>query len=114
MIIALHNNDLNDTREYLAAKTPAVVKDLKRDIDKTVVPDKDKPEIKSGKQQVKELKELVQKKFTPKVRTDMTETSGKTNIFRWCSSPDIIKCHIGDPDKPDHVIWVTNEMTLRG
>ena len=31
-----------------------------------------------------------------------------TNIFRWCNLPEIGRCHVGDPDHPDNVIWVTN------
>lgn len=34
--------------------------------------------------------------------------SGKTNIFRWCNAPEIGLCKIGDPEMPDHVVWVTN------
>lgn len=34
--------------------------------------------------------------------------SGTTNIFRWCNLPEISRCHIGDPDHPDDVVWVTN------
>ena len=33
---------------------------------------------------------------------------GNTNIFRWCVSTDLNRCHIGDPARPDHVIWATN------
>ena len=33
--------------------------------------------------------------------------SRTTNIFRWCNLPEISRCHIGDPDHPDDVIWVT-------
>jgi hypothetical protein len=40
--------------------------------------------------------------------TLLTEKSGKTNIYRWCASPDLQKCHVGDPDHPDHVVWTTN------
>jgi hypothetical protein len=32
---------------------------------------------------------------------------GTTNIFRWCNLPEIGRCHVGDPDHPDHVIWAT-------
>ncbi len=110
-VVALHNNDIEDTKGYLKAKGKAGTADLKKDLDKTITePDKDDPAVKTGKQQVKELKALIQKKFGEDVKQKMTEVGGKTNIFRWCVSPDIIKCHIGNPDQPDHVIWVTNEV----
>jgi hypothetical protein len=35
------------------------------------------------------------------------DRSGTTNIFRWCNAPEISRCHVGDPDHPDHVVWVT-------
>jgi hypothetical protein len=52
---------------------------------------------------------LIKKKFGEGVKKEIIETSGKTNIFRWCASKDLFKCHIGDPDHPDNTTWVTNE-----
>jgi hypothetical protein len=41
-------------------------------------------------------------------RGAIMDRSGTTNIFRWCNLPEISRCHIGDPDRPDNVIWVTH------
>jgi hypothetical protein len=100
-VIALHNNAIDDTVTYRADKDKKGVADLKLDIDKT------DPE--QGAKQVEQLKKLLEEKFGKAARKTMTETKGKTNIFRWCASNDLAKCHIGDPDHPDNVTWVTNE-----
>lgn len=100
-VVALHNNDIEDTKSYLKAKGSKGVDDLKLDVDKS-----DKA---AGKQQVDRLKTLINDKFGPDVENDMIETAGKTNVFRWCASDDLTKCHIGDPDHPDNITWVTNE-----
>ncbi|HEY0606601.1 MAG TPA: DUF4157 domain-containing protein [Herpetosiphonaceae bacterium] len=105
-VVALHNNDITDTAEYLKQKDKVGVADLKTDIDKTKKPAE-------GADPVQELKDKLKKKFGESVKKSLTETSGKTNIFRWCASNDLSKCHIGDPDHPDNVIWVTNEKDFK-
>jgi hypothetical protein len=101
-VVALHNNDIEDTKEYLGKKDKVGVDDLKMDIDKT--------QKKEGAEDpVKKLKDLLKDKFGEGVKKKLTEEKGKTNIFRWCASNDLSKCHIGDPNHPDNVIWVTNE-----
>jgi hypothetical protein len=101
-VVALHNNDIEDTKEYLGKKDKVGVDDLKMDVDKT--------QKKEGSDDpVKRLKDLLQKKFDEGVKKKLTEETGKTNIFRWCASNDLSKCHIGDPHHPDNVVWVTNE-----
>lgn len=101
-VVALHNNDIEDTKEYLGKKDKVGVDDLKLDIDKT--------QKKEGADDpVKKLKDLLKGKFGEEVKKKLTEETGKTNIFRWCASNDLSKCHIGDPHHPDNVIWVTNE-----
>jgi hypothetical protein len=99
-VIALHNNDIEDTKNYLANKDAQGVTDLKVDVDKS------KPE--TGEDQVKQLKELLKRKFGGSVEKQLM-TKKKTNIFRWCVGKDLSKCHIGDPDHPDNITWVTNE-----
>ena len=42
--------------------------------------------------------------FGKKVKGLLAES---TNIFRWCASPEIQKCHVGDSRNIDRVIWVT-------
>ncbi|MBV9957039.1 MAG: DUF4157 domain-containing protein [Acidobacteria bacterium] len=120
-VVGLHNNVIEDTEQYLSKVSGGTtVTDLKRDIDKT--------DPKVGEQQLKDLKDLIDKKFgTDKVhkvktkvkdkdvvkeytiREYMTETKGKTNIFRWCADKSLTKCHIGDPEHPDNVVWVIND-----
>ena len=101
-VVALHNNDIEDTKEYLSKKDKVGVDDLKMDIDKT--------QKKEGTEDpVKKLKDLLKGKFGEEVKKKLTEETGKTNIFRWCASNDLSRCHIGDPHHPDNVIWVTNE-----
>jgi len=51
--------------------------------------------------------------FGEGVKKKLTEEKGKTNIFRWCASNDLSKCHIGDPHHPDNVVWVTNERDFK-
>jgi Domain of unknown function (DUF4157) len=36
-------------------------------------------------------------------------SGGMTNIFKWCQAHDNSRCFIGDPDRPDNVVWVTRE-----
>lgn len=36
------------------------------------------------------------------------DTEQTTNIYRWCQSDDLKRCHIGNPQHPDNVVWVTN------
>lgn len=98
-VVALHNNDLVDTKEYLKKKDKAGVKDLKVNVDKTGEG--------RGKTEVERLKKRLREKFGGEVSRALT-AKGKTNIFRWCASSDLSRCHIGDPDHPDNVIWVTN------
>ena len=99
--------------------------DLKMDIDKT------DPVV--GEQQLKKLRDLIDTKFGTAVlkkqqarledkatgrvgpmqdvtiQQYMMNVKGKTNILRWCEANPLSKCHIGDPNHADNVIWVTNE-----
>ena len=116
-VVALHNNDIADTTRYLAKKDAVGVSDLKGDVDRSSKA--------TGEDKVKEIKAAIDKKFgteefdivvdaktkkTKKftLRKLLMDTQGKTNIFRWCASPALAKCHIGDPDNPDRVVWATN------
>lgn len=100
-VVTLHNNDIEDTKNYLKEKNKQGVTDLKLDVNKN--------KKETGDDQITKLKDLIKKKFGESVETEMMETAGKTNIFRWCASKDLSQCHIGDPDHPDNVTWVTNE-----
>jgi len=35
---------------------------------------------------------------------------GMTNIFKWCQTHDNSQCFIGDPSRPDNVVWVTRQQ----
>ena len=100
-VVALHNNDIEDTKNYLSKKDKVGVSDLNLDVDKS--------KKETGDDQIAKLKNLIKQKFGERVETEMMETAGKTNIFRWCASKDLSQCHIGDPDHPDNVTWVTNK-----
>ena len=109
-VISLHNNDLKDTdnkdHSYLKKKTPKTTEELKKfgGIDKNT---EDK-----GKARVDALKALLDKLFGRALRNKLN-TPKKTNIFRWCISKDLTKCHIGNPDQPDQVVWVTKESDFK-
>jgi Domain of unknown function (DUF4157) len=102
-VIGLHDNRTNDTTGYLdlVAKKKINVDDLKTDIDKTQPKEKGKPD--PNKKAIADLRKKL------KGAGGMLDTGGSTNIFRWCNLPDIGKCHPGDPEHPDNVVWVTNE-----
>ncbi|WP_225886916.1 DUF4157 domain-containing protein [Nodosilinea nodulosa] len=109
-VVALHNNDIEDTKRYLDKKDAADVGSLKQDVDKS--------KKETGEDKIKALKDELDRKFgkeefkigkqTFTIRKLLMDTPGKTNIFRWCASDALSKCHIGDPDNPDNVVWVTN------
>jgi len=103
-VIALHNNAVNDTATFRSKKDKAGVEDLKFDVDKT---------DSEGANQLKKLRELLKKKIGKGAASGLLDTEGTTNIFRWCQSNDLSKCHIGDPDHPDNVVWVTNSADFK-
>jgi hypothetical protein len=97
-VVALHNNAVEDTKDYRA--DPGSKADFGKDVDKS--------KKETGEDVIKALKEALAKKFGKSAEKKMVETKGQTNIFRWCASQDLSKCHIGDPDHPDNTTWVTN------
>lgn len=102
-VIALHNNAINDTAEYRKQKKAgAKTSELKMDIEK-----EDFTKGTDDKKLEPMIKKLVDN-FGDAARKEMVP-AGKTNIIRWCVSQELSSCHIGDPDRPDHVIWVTNQ-----
>jgi hypothetical protein len=106
-VIGLHDNRTNDTGVYLdlVAKKKINVDDLKTDIDKTQPKEKGKPD--PTKKALADLRKKL------KGAGGMLDVGGTTNIFRWCNLPDIGKCHPGDPEHPDNVVWVTNEEDFK-
>lgn len=102
-LVALHNNTVDDTAAFRAA-APNTAGVRGRTFGQA--PDSD-----SGGtvRPLQELQEWLRGNLSNAARRAMTERGGTTNIFRWCVSPDVARCHIGDPDHPDTVVWVTNE-----
>jgi hypothetical protein len=116
-IVALHNNALNDTTAYRGALpgaggsgahlTAADLSSLQGDYFQN-------PQ--AGQQGVDVLRQRLQQlggaaflgSRTTTGFDSMMNRRGSTNIFRWCASPDIGECHIGDAEHPDHVIWTIN------
>jgi hypothetical protein len=121
-VVALHNNTIDETARYRKA-----VKDTKAPLDVKPITGKTFDDsLKSGEKSTEPntlpftdlqdwlLKNVpgVEKKKKPKGSKGKLEggpiAPGKTNIFLWCSAEDISHCQIGDPERPDNVVWVTN------
>lgn len=108
-VIGLHDNRVIDTTTYLdlVAKKKINVDDLKGDIDKTQPKPKEKDKPDPNKKAIDDLRKKL------KGAGGILDTEETTNIIRWCNLPDIGKCHIGDPQHPDNVVWVTNEEDFK-
>lgn len=121
-VIALHNNTIDETAKYReAVRDPAAPLDLSpirgKTFDDSLKSGDKSPDVNTvpfTDLQEWMLKNVpgVGKKKTP-TGTKGTLTGGpiapgKTNIFLWCSAADISRCQIGDPERPDNVVWVTN------
>lgn len=110
-VVALHNNAPDETVGYRAATQRArrrgdPVPDLRMDIDKS----DESPTAPT----VARLRELLRgSPWGAGIERSVTGVGGSTNIFRWCAASDIGRCHIGDPDRPDNVIWTTNPDDFR-
>ncbi|MDR4484433.1 MAG: DUF4157 domain-containing protein [Nitrospirales bacterium] len=91
--IALHNNSIRDTSGFLRGTSSAGRKRLRGDFSR---------ETDEGTVGREELRSRLGR------RRGIMSRSGTTNIFRWCNLPEISRCHIGDPDHPNDVVWVTN------
>jgi hypothetical protein len=106
-LVALHNNAVDDTAAFRAA-APNTAGVRGRTFGQA--PDGDS----SGTvRPLQELRDWLRANLSEGVRSAMTGRRGTTNIFRWCVSPDVARCHIGDPDHPDTVVWVTNEADFQ-
>ena len=98
--VALHNNIVTETAAFreagLGHALAALMEDVRRD-------------RKTGRGSRADLRRRL-RRAGPGRRgfAGLMSQSGMTNIFRWCSLPEIGRCHIGDPSRPDNVIWVTN------
>jgi hypothetical protein len=106
-LIALHNNTVDDTAAFRAA-APNTAGVRGRTFGQA--PDTDRG---GTVRPLQELQDWLRANVGADARTAMTGRRGTTNIFRWCVSPDVSRCHVGDPDRPDTVVWVTNEADFR-
>lgn len=109
-VVGIHTNVITDTQALLDTKDKIEEKDTATGKMKKVDPFADLPRdidtpATDPLKSVERMKEVLKRNFKINL---LTETEGKTNIFRWCSVPDITRCHIGDPHHPDNLVWVTN------
>ena len=93
--IALHNNSISDTRTFLRSTSSSVRAGLRGDFARG---------IGEGIGSLQDLRSRLGR------TQGILSQSKTTNIFRWCNLPEISQCHIGDPDHPDNVVWVTNSQ----
>ncbi|WDE03175.1 hypothetical protein SG34_017355 [Thalassomonas viridans] len=104
--IALHNNRNSDTAAFRSASlTEQQQTSLTGEVHR---------ERESGSGSRDDLRTRLQA-VSPSVRgrrrpdfSRLLNLGGTTNIFRWCNMPEIVSCHVGDPEHPDFVIWTTN------
>ena len=105
-VVALHNNAVNDTRPI---RDPAPDASAIRDRSFEAPADDNRSD--PDDRPLRDLDDwLEQKVRDPAARRELYQRKGRTNIYRWCHSPDIGRCHIGDPEHPDTVVWVTKEQ----
>jgi hypothetical protein len=121
-VIALHNNTIDETAKYRKAvgntKAPLDVSPIsgktfddslktgEKSTDANTLPFTDLQEW-----MLKNVPDVGKKKKPTGTKGTLTGgpiAPGKTNIFLWCSAEDISRCQIGDPARPDNVVWVTN------
>jgi hypothetical protein len=126
-VLGLHNNTIDDTASYRKA-----LRDTKGPLDVTPIKGKTFDDTLKAGEKSKDpntqpfaglqewlLKNVpgVQEKLEAEKAKDPTAkrtikggpfVTNKTNIFIWCASKDNSRCHIGDPERPDNVVWVTN------
>jgi hypothetical protein len=108
-VVALHNNTVDDTARFRAARSnTAAVRG--RTFGQAPATE---PAASSAVRPLQELRDWLSANVDRATARTLTERRGTTNIFRWCLSPDVARCHIGDPDRPDTVVWVTNEADFR-
>lgn len=100
-VVGLHNNSLSETSTYRAKMGRKGVADLNLDVDKSAQA--------TGADVLETMRRLLKLKFGPAGMKQTLKTKQSTNIFRWCNSDDIERCHVGDPEHPDNVVWVTNK-----
>jgi len=102
-VISLHTNVVSDTDEY--RKGAKRIKEF----DKTGLTDIDTKDLQDP---VAKLRKWIAG-FGGGVEKSVLDTPRMTNIFRWCDPNEgISRCHIGDPEHPDNIVWLTNKADL--
>lgn len=110
-VVALHNNTIGDTARFRARVSAADTTGVRGETFGQT-PTSTSGTDATGENPARPLQELrdwLSREFDEATVNRLTGRAGTTNIFRWCVSPDISRCHVGDPANPDRVTWVTNE-----
>jgi hypothetical protein len=126
-VLGLHNNTIDDTASYRKA-----LRDTKGPLDVTPIKGKTFDDtLKAGEKSkdphtqpfadlqewlLKNVPGVQEKPEAEKAKEPTAKrtiqggpfVTNKTNIFIWCAAKDNSRCHIGDPERPDNVVWVTN------
>jgi hypothetical protein len=102
-VVALHNNSVQDTLGYRTALQGSPQRDRVADELRRLGTDR-----RGLQPRGPVARRLGERPFGPGTWGQLTGEGGTTNIFRWCTLPEIGGCHVGDPEHPDHVIWTTN------
>ena len=102
--VALHNNRIQDTQSFRHGTSVESRNRLRGDFlrEDVFLHREMNAEINPEGQERNELRQRLG------IRSRIMDASGTTNIFRWCNLPEIGRCHVGNPERPDDVIWVTN------
>lgn len=101
-LVALHNNLINDTARMRRHRIdPATNSGLSRRY--AAEPTGDQLSIDELRQRLRDLG------MSRGAMRGLLTSSGTTNIYRWCNLPEIGRCAVGDPARPDHVIWVVRD-----
>ena len=136
-VVALHTNVITDTSKY----SEELKKTKQTDIDKIKGKTFQDTPPEGGKPFPKDTLpyadlEQWQKEHVPGAVKDRTEKAshlrdlpswkqkiispsggllarGMTNIFKWCQAHDNSQCYIGDPARPNNVVWVTREEDFK-
>jgi hypothetical protein len=90
--VALHNNVITDTQAFLRSTSSPQRQGLRGDFAQGTA---------TGTGSRQDLRTRLG------ARGGMMDRARTTNIFRWCNLPEISRCHVGDPEHPDNVIWAT-------
>jgi hypothetical protein len=139
-VVALHNNVLSDTRRYQRARQRQIgsialalvagnmLEVIRRSLTLTDIPGdyfhtETNPaatgftahNIPAGSLTDEDLDRRLQRleRDTGINFRAQVNRGGMTNIFRWCRGRGLGRCHIGNPARPDDVIWTTDPQDFQ-